>query len=264
MRNILITLEYDGTNYHGWQRQKNALSIQEVLEECIFKITGEKVNVIGSGRTDAGVHALGQRANFVTKSSVPTERFPYALNSVLPPDIRVVGASEVPSHFHARCSAVKKRYRYRIFNSPFPAAIYRNYCYYTPERLDIEAMREATKYLLGEKDFTSFSSTGSNVKSKVRRVMLLEIVERDNTFSPGVGVGTKTAVRKGKVIDIIIEADGFLYNMVRIISGTLLEVGKGKLQPGDVADILEGRDRKLAGPTLPPHGLFLEAVYYNL
>jgi len=246
MKNILITLEYDGTNYHGWQKQKNAIAVQEIVENCINEVTGEKVNLIGAGRTDAGVHALGQKANFRTNSSIPVFKFPYALNSILPFDIRAVDALEVPLQFHARYYSTKKRYKYRIYNNPFPSAIYRNYCHFIPDILDVEGMKEGAAYLIGEKDFTSFCSSGSTVKTKIRRIYLLEIV------------------KKGEIIDIAIEANGFLYNMVRIICGTLLEVGKGKIKPKDVIEILDRTDRKFAGPTLPAQGLFLEKVFYDL
>jgi tRNA pseudouridine38-40 synthase len=245
MRNILITIEYDGTNYHGWQRQKNALGIQEIIEKGIEEITGEKVNLIGSGRTDAGVHALDQKANFKTNSSIPVDKIPFALNSVLPQDIRVIGSRQVSLNFHARYDVVKKRYRYRIYNSPFPTAIYRNYSCFIPDKLNIGDMVKAAEYLKGENDYTSFCSSGSGVKTRVRKVEMLELA------------------KEGKMLDLIIQANGFLYNMVRIIAGTLVEVGKGKIEPSMVKEILDGKDRRLAGPTLPPQGLFLEKVCYN-
>ncbi len=245
MRNILLTIEYDGTNYHGWQRQINALSIQQVIERCIEEITGIKANLIGSGRTDAGVHALAQRANFKTKSPIPTDKIPLALNSSLPLDIRIIGAIEVHRDFHARYDVLGRTYRYRLYNRTFPSAIYRNYSYFVPSKLDVSKMKEATKYIVGTKDFSSFCNSGSPVKSKVRSVQGLEIKVRRPT------------------IDIIITADGFLYNMVRIIAGTLVEIGIGNITPEGVNDILNKKDRKCAGPTLPPRGLFLEEVYYG-
>ncbi len=246
MRNLLLTIEYDGTNYHGWQKQKNGITIQEVLEWGIEKITRENVNLIGAGRTDAGVHALGQKANFKTASTIPVSKLPLALNSVLPADIRVVGCGEVSAEFHARYHALRKRYRYRIYNNPFPSAVYRNYFCFVPGRLDLEAMREGASYLTGEKDFTSFCSSGSTARTGIRNIFLLDVI------------------KKGRIIDIVIEANGFLYNMARAISGTLLEAGKGKMAPRYIQEILEKRDRRFAGPTLPPQGLFLEEVYYNL
>lgn len=245
MRNILLTIEYDGTNYHGWQRQKNAVSIQQLIEHAIEKVTGTKVNLVGSGRTDTGVHALGQKANFKTDTRIPTEKIPFALNGHLPPDIRVTKAVEVEPGFHARYDVLGKQYRYRIYQSEIPPAIYRNYCYFVQGKLDIELMKEAAKHFLGQKDFSSFCSSGSLTKSRVRNVELLDIEA------------------EGKFIDIIIRADGFLYNMVRIIAGTLVEVGRGSIPPHYVKDILDKKDRKCAGPTLPPQGLFLEEVYYR-
>lgn len=245
MKNVLLTIEYDGTNYHGWQRQKNALTIQQFIEESIKKATGVKVSLIGSGRTDAGAHALGQRANFMTETSIPVGRIPLALNSYLPPDIKIIDAVEVPLEFHARYDVLRKRYRYRIYNRGIPTAVYRNYSCFIPIELNLRSMKEASKYIIGKKDFSSFCSSGSFVKSKVRNVQTVEFVIN------------------GHILDIIITADGFLYNMVRIIAGTLVEVGKGNLTPEGIKALLAKKDRSYAGPTLPPQGLFLEEVYYN-
>ncbi|MBA1336372.1 MAG: tRNA pseudouridine(38-40) synthase [Firmicutes bacterium] len=245
MRNILITLEYDGTGYHGWQKQKNALGIQEVVEEGIMAITGEKVGITGAGRTDAGVHALDQKANFKTHSSIPVDKIPLALNSVLPRDIRIIGAEEVSLDFHARYNVIKKRYRYRIYNALFPTALFRNFCFHISDKLDIGNMTLASEYLVGRNDYTAFCSTGSNVKTKVRTIEYIKITKEDN------------------MIDIVVQADGFLYNMARIIAGTLVEVGKGNMEIQKVKEILERKDRRFAGPTLPPQGLYLEKVCYN-
>nr|WP_066354014.1 tRNA pseudouridine(38-40) synthase TruA [Fervidicola ferrireducens] len=242
--NVKILLEYDGSNYHGWQRQKNALTIQEVVEEAVYKVTGEKVKVIGAGRTDAGVHARGQVANFHTNCRIPVERLPYAINSHLPEDIVVKGAEEVPDDFHARYSAKAKVYTYTIYNAPFPSPLMRKYSYFYPHILDVEAMQEAAKAFVGVHDFTAFRASGSPVKSSIRNVMRLE-------------------VKKNKdVITIEVEADGFLYNMVRIIAGTLLEVGSGKRTPEEIPSVISSRDRERAGITLPAHGLCLEKVVY--
>jgi tRNA pseudouridine38-40 synthase len=245
MRNILITLEYDGTNYHGWQRQKNAVGIQEVVETAIEKVTGEAVTLIASGRTDAGVHAFDQKANFKTDSCLPADKFSPALNGILPADIRVIDSRQVDMSFHARYSATGKKYRYRIYNGPNRPAIYRNYCVFIPIRLDVDAMFQGALLLKGRHDFSSFCGSGSCVKSRIRTIKTIELIRERN------------------MIDLVVEADGFLYNMVRIIAGTLVQVGKGKLEPSAVKEILDGRDRRLAGPTLPPHGLFLEKVYYD-
>jgi tRNA pseudouridine38-40 synthase len=245
MRNILMTIEYDGTNYHGWQRQKNALSIQQLIEESIEKVTGIRARLIGSGRTDTGVHALGQRANFKTETNIPVGRIPLALNSSLPPDIRIINAVEAHPDFHARYDVVGKKYRYRIFNRSIPSAVFRNYSCFIPVKLDIESMEEAAGYIIGRRDFSSFCSSGSMVRSRTRNVQMLEFET------------------KGCIIDMSIMADGFLYNMVRIIAGTLVEVGKGNLSPEEIKTILDKRDRRCAGPTMPPQGLFLEEVYYR-
>lgn len=245
VRNILLTIEYEGTNYHGWQRQKNAITIQQLIEQAIEKVTGEKPALIGSGRTDTGVHALGQRANFKTKTPIAVSSIPLALNSYLPPDIRIINAQEVPLDFHARYDVLGKKYRYRIYNSVIRSAIHRNFCCFISERLELDRMIEASGYMMGKKDFSSFCSSGSSVRTRIRTVELLELTAED------------------KMIDIVIWADGFLYNMVRIIAGTLVEVGRGSMDPRQVKVILEKKDRRYAGPTLPPQGLFLEEVYYG-
>jgi len=244
VRNILITIEYDGTNYHGWQRQKNALTIQQLIEESIQKVTGVKAKLIGSGRTDTGVHALGQRANFKTETNIPADRIPLALNGHLPPDIRIINAVEAQPDFHARYDVIGKKYRYRIFNRNVPSAVLRNYSCFIPVKLELDGMKEAAGYIIGRKDFSSFCSSGSLVRSRTRNVQMLEFR------------------KDGCIIDMSIMADGFLYNMVRIIAGTLVEVGRGNLMPEEIKTVLDKRDRRCAGPTLPPQGLFLEEVYY--
>lgn len=242
--NVKILLEYDGTNYHGWQRQKNARSIQEVLEEAISAITGEKIKVAGAGRTDAGVHAAGQVANFKTNTRIPVEKLPYAINSRLPDDIVVKEARMVPEEFHARLSAKAKVYSYTIYNASFPSPLLRNYTYFFPLPLDMGAMKEAARQFVGVHDFSAFRASGSPVKSSVRQVNRLEIN------------------RCQDLIKIEIEANGFLYNMVRIIAGTLLDAGLHKIKPEEVASIIRSGDRDRAGKTLPPQGLCLLRVVY--
>lgn len=242
--NVKIELEYDGTRYHGWQRQNNAISIQEVLEEAISSITGEKISVIGAGRTDAGVHALGQVANFITNTRIPIDKLPYAINSKLPEDIIVKDAQIVPESFHARKSAKAKVYVYSILNSRFASPLQRYFSYFFPLPLDVEAMRKAGKYFLGVHDFAGFRSTGSAVKSSVREIYRLEVNKNND------------------LITIEIEANGFLYNMVRIISGTLLDVGISKISLDEIPAIIASRDRDRAGKTLPPQGLCLKKVIY--
>ncbi len=242
--NLRITLEYDGSAYHGWQRQKNAISVQEVVEKAIIIISGEKISVIGAGRTDAGVHAKGQVANFHTNMRIPVGKIPYAINSRLPEDVAVYEAEIVPDDFHARLCAKSKIYRYTIYNAPYPSPILRRYAYFFPKPLDIRAMKDAATEFIGVHDFSAFMASGSHVKNSVRHVKRLDIFE------------------KGQIINIRVEADGFLYNMIRIMAGTLLDVGLGKIDPGQICPIIKSKDRLHAGRTLPPHGLCLEKVVY--
>jgi tRNA pseudouridine38-40 synthase len=245
MRNIKVVLEYDGTNYAGWQRQKNALSIQQVVEEALYKLTREKITVIGAGRTDSGVHARGQVANFFTASRIPAERFSFALNSVLPPDIRVLESQEVSHEFHARYSAKAKQYRYSICMRPHAPAIARNYYYHVPDILDVDAMNVATQYIIGTHDFKAFQSAGSSVKNTVRTVYEAYWVWEPPCY-----------------LYFNIKGNGFLYNMVRILVGTFIEIGRHRMLESDIKRILESGDRDKAGPTAPAHGLCLERVYY--
>ncbi len=244
MRNIRLLMEYEGTRYAGFQRQANALSIQEVIEEALEKITGERISLIGSGRTDAGVHALGQVANFRTESKMPPEAFTPALNSLLPRDIRIKESALADDSFHSRFDAVAKRYRYVIHNSRIHSAFTRDLAYLVPYELDIDLMRSAGKHLIGEHDFKAFSASGSEVVNFTR-------VVRDFAIE-----------RCGEYITIDIEANGFLYNMVRIIVGTLIEIGKGRLKQETVEEMLRSGERSLGGPTAPPHGLYLLKVIY--
>lgn len=244
MKNIKIVIEYDGTRYCGWQRQKNGVSIQETIEKAIEKVTGEKTEIISSSRTDAGVHAKGQVANFLTSSTVPPEKICYAINSFLPDDIVILSSQEVPLDFHSRYSSKGKKYSYTILNRKIPSALLKNYSAHIPYELNIEDMIRASKYFLGEHDFSAFKSTGSSVKGNVRTIKRLELIKDED------------------IIKMFIEANGFLYNMVRIIAGTLIEVGKGRIKPDDIPFIIDSKDRKKAGPTAPAQGLCLEKVYY--
>lgn len=244
MRNIKLIIEYDGTGYGGWQKQKNAPSIQQEIEEGIYKLTRERVTLIGSGRTDSGVHARGQVANFLTSSNLPPDRFSYALNSVLPEDIRVLSSQEVDYKFHARYSAKGKRYRYSMIIRPHGTAIGRNYYYHLRHRLDIDAMKKASKYLIGTHDFKAFQAAGSSVKDTIRRIDRAELTWEE------------------PYLYFDIEGNGFLYNMVRIIVGTLILVGQNKIEYKMMDNIIKSKDRQMAGPTAPAHGLCLEEVYY--
>lgn len=242
--NIKITIEYDGTRYHGWQRQKDVITIQEVLENAISKITGEDIKIIGSGRTDARVHAKAQVASFKTNTHIPVEKLPYAINTQLPRDIVVKKAEKVPETFDAQSSAVAKIYTYSIYNAPFPSPLRRSYVYFCPWPLDVNKMKEAAKYFEGEHDFASFRAAGSDVKTTERNIKSLKV--RKN----------------GNLITIEMMANGFLYNMARIIAGTLLDVGSLKKKPEDIPYIIKSRNRRLAGKTLDPQGLCLEKVIY--
>ncbi len=245
MRNIKITIEYDGKDFNGWQKQPNKLNIQGEIERAIEEITGEKVDLIASGRTDAGVHALAQVANFKIEKDIPIEKIPYALNSKLKKSIRVKSAEEVDEKFHSRYTCKRKTYRYVINNSLQGTAIYRNLQYHFPEKLDEEKMNKGIKYLIGEHDFKSFKASGTSSKSSVRTIYDAKVT------------------REGEIVTIELTGNGFLYNMVRIISGTLVDVGIGKIKPEEVKEILEAKDRLKAGKTLPPTGLYLVDVKYE-
>lgn len=241
MKRIMLTVAYDGTNYHGWQLQDNGDTIEEELIKAIKEVTEtvNEVSLIGGSRTDAGVHALCNVAVFDTESSIPGEKFSYALNARLPEDIKVVESKEVAPDFHPRKTDTTKTYEYRIYNAEFPLPTKRLYSHFSYTRYDLEKMQKAAKFIEGEHDFTSFCSVGAQVDSKVRTVYSCEVVREDN--------------------DIIIRVagNGFLYNMVRIIAGTLMEVGRGQFEPETVSKIIEAKDRSKAGPTAPACGLTL-------
>ncbi len=229
----------------GWQKQPNKLNIQGEIETVIENITKEKVDLIASGRTDAGVHALGQVANFKINSNIPIEKIAIAINSQLKNSIRIKNAEEVPERFHSRYNCKRKTYRYIIDNSKYGSSIYRNLTYHMPIKLNVNEMKKAIKYFEGEHDFKAFKSSGTSSKSSVRTIYKAEIRQKDE--------------------NIIIEltGNGFLYNMVRIIAGTLVDVGLGKIRTDDIIKIIEDQDRKKAGKTLPPQGLFLVKVEYE-
>ena len=244
MRNIKLIIEYDGKGFNGWQKQPDRLNIQGEIEKAIEEITGEKVDLTASGRTDAGVHSLGQTANFKTDSKIPTEKFAKAINSRLKKSIVIKSAEEVDEKFHSRYSVKSKTYRYIINNSENGTAIYRGLEYHVPMKLDYEKMNEAIKYFIGEHDFKAFKASGTSSKSSVRKIL-------------------DGSVRKeGERVIIEVTGTGFLYNMVRIISGTLLDVGLGKTKLEDIPSIIESKDRTKAGKTLPAHGLYLLQVNY--
>jgi tRNA pseudouridine38-40 synthase len=242
---IKLIIEYDGTGYCGWQRQKNHNSVQQTVEEALQTLTGKKTVLHAAGRTDAGVHALGQAAHFDTQAGIPPDKVAFALNALLPPDIRIRKSAKVKEGFHARFDAKKKRYRYVIQNSPHASAVLRNGSMHVPVPLDIKKMREAAAHLTGEHDFSAFTSAQLPLKNKVRTIYGIKIA------------------KKGDIITIDVTGNGFLFNMVRIIAGTLIYVGQGKLSVEDIPPILASLDRRRAGVTAKPQGLFLAEVKYK-
>ena len=248
MINIKLTIEYEGTKYYGWQRQKDLLSIQGILEEKISQITQEKIILNGSGRTDAGVHALGQVANFNTNSSIPLLELPFILNRMLPLDIRIKKAEKVDNNFHARHSSASKIYHYYVLNSSqhdnYLSIFLRNYVYCVYKNINLKEMKKASKFLQGEHDFRSFACSGSRIVNWKRNIKDISIIKKGNIFC------------------FRLEADAFLNKMVRTIVGTLLEVGKGKINYLEIKKVLEAKNRKMAGKTVPAKGLFLMKVNY--
>lgn len=242
--NIIMEIQYMGEAYSGWQRQSNASSIQQKIEEAIYKVTGQYADVIGSGRTDSGVHALAQVANVKVKTKIPPERIKHALNYYLPKDIRIMKTARCSDEFHARFDAKRKTYRYRINVNSVESPFERGRAYFVGRELDCSTMKEMAEQFVGEHDFSAFRSEGSSSKSTVRTVYDCEVN------------------REGDIISIRITGNGFLYNMVRIIAGTLVEVGKGKKFP--IEQLFESGDRSKAGHTAPALGLFLEKVYYDI
>lgn len=244
MRNVRLLLEYEGTNYHGWQFQPNARTIQGEIQDALKKLTQVEHKVIGSSRTDAGVHASAQVANFKTESKLSLKEFQRGLNALLPEDIVVLECKSVDPTFHARRHALRRKYRYTILNRPYPSALMRNLSYFFPDVLQFESMEKAIKYLLGTHDFSSFRKSGSDRLSPVCTVL---------------NVGLK---REDDLITFEIEADSFLRGMVRAIIGTLLKIGTGSLEVEDIKRIIGARDRSAAGPSVPAHGLCLVEVKY--
>ena len=245
MRNLRLLLEYDGTDYHGFQKQPRLRTVQSELEAAIGKVVDAPIRLIGAGRTDAGVHATGQVANFLTDNRIPIERLPAALNSLLPTDVAVKEAEEVPLDFHARRWAVSRCYQYLLLNQPWRSALLARYSHWVPGELAVGKMNEAARCFLGEHDFRSFQASGSTTRHTVRRV-------------------SRAAIRRmGRLVVITLEANAFLYQMVRIMVGTLLSVGLGKRPPEGVKAILESADRRQAGKTVPAKGLCLVRVNYQ-
>ena len=245
MRNIALRLAYSGTNYHGWQAQKNAVTVQETLENTLSQVCGERIKVTGCGRTDAGVHALKYCANFKTESGIPIDRFSLAVNSRLPRDISVTDATVAPDDFNAILSCEKKEYTYKIYNSRIRNPFYENYSYFYPQTLDESLMAEAAAEFVGTHDFAAVRSVGTETKTTVRTVFHYDVL------------------RDGNLIVLRVCADGFLYNMARAMAGTLVYVSMGKIKPGEIQALLEKGDRRLTGPTVPSQGLYLSRIWYD-
>lgn len=242
---IKLTIEYDGTAYAGWQRQENALAVQQVIEEALTKLTRARVVIAGASRTDAGVHALGQTAHFDTESRIPPDKYAFALNTMLPADIRIRKSEAVSEAFHARFSNKGKRYRYLIYQSPHAGALNRNTHAHVIYPLDDEKMRRELTALIGTHDFAAFAASGSVVKDTVRTIY------------------SASLARRGDELELLVEGSGFLYNMVRIIAGTLISVGAGRLEEGAFARAIQSGNRLDLGVTAPAHGLTLMEVYYK-
>lgn len=244
MKNIKLIISYRGTNYCGWQVQPNGVTIQEVIINGIRELTGETVNLIGSGRTDAGVHALGQSANFFTDTTIPPDSFYRALNTRLPLDVRITSSKECSMDFHSRYQAKGKSYIYKIYENPVASPFVSDLAFHVTRSLDWKAMKEAAAYFIGEHDFKTFMASGSSVKTTIRTI---EEISFD---------------KNGDLREITFRGNGFLYNMVRIMTGTLYEVGYHRLEPQNITKIIESRDRNQAGVTAPAQGLYLKEVYY--
>ncbi len=246
MKKIMLVVAYDGTNYCGWQIQPNGITVAEVLNRAISDLTGEKIQVTGASRTDSGVHALGNVAVFETNQRMPGEKYSFALNTRLPDDIKIQLSREVPADFHPRYTDTVKTYEYRILNRQFPSPLNRFYSCFLYGKLDVDAMRRACEYLVGTHDFRCFQASGeTNPDKETVRTMYRAEIEQN-----------------GEEIIFRIRGNGFLYNMVRIIAGTLIEIGRGRMQAEDMPKIIESRSRENAGPTAPPQGLTLVKIEY--
>ena len=242
MRRIKLIVSYDGTDYCGWQVQPGKRTIEGELNKALCSLLREEIAVIGASRTDSGVHGLGNIAVFDTESRIPGEKFSYALNQRLPEDIVVQSSSEAAPDYHPRKCSSTKTYEYRIWNDTFPNPLNHRYATFVYTPLDVERMSRGARFLEGEHDFSSFCSVATQVESKVRTIYSLEVI------------------REGKMITLRVKGSGFLYNMVRIIAGTLIKVGQGAMEPELIPEILEAKDRQKAGPTAPPEGLTLVEI----
>lgn len=244
MKNIQLIISYRGTHYCGWQIQPNGITVQEVISKAICELTGEQVNLLGSGRTDARVHALGQCANFFTSATIPPEQFFKAINTKLPVDIRILSSKECDMDFHSRYDAKGKCYLYKIYESNVGSPFKSDLAFQVNQSLDWGAMKEAAGYFIGEHDFKAFMASGSSVKTTVRRIENISFEKKNDLW------------------EITFKGNGFLYNMVRIMVGTLYEVGSHRLDPRSISGIIQGMDRSKAGITAPAQGLYLKEVFY--
>jgi len=245
LKNIAVRLMFDGSKYHGWQAQKAEITVSGTIETALSRLCGHPVKAHGCGRTDAGVHAERYCFNFRTTSGIPPERLPLAANSLMPPDIALQSAISAPDGFDANLSCLKKEYTYRIFNSRIRDPFYSNRAYFYPQKLNIDMMRLAAGHFVGTQDFAAVRSAGTETKTTIRTIHWFEIEEKDS------------------MIILRVCADGFLYNMVRAMVGTLLYVSEGKIPPDDLPRLLEQKDRRLTGPTVPPAGLYLTRLWYD-
>jgi len=246
MRNLLLTICYDGSRYHGWQIQQNSLAVQQAFQDALQKVLGETPNLKGCSRTDSGVHAYAYCISLKTEHDIPCDRLLGALNHFLPSDIAVLGCREVPMDFHARYSCEGKEYVYKIWNTPIRSPFLDGHALHYWYKIDLEKLNEAAHCFVGSHDFTSFCTLDSRKRGDMTRTV------------------TKAELKKeGDLITFTVAADGFLYNMVRIMIGTLLHVAQGKLKPQDIPIIMDAKDRKAAGPTAPPYGLYLNRVFYD-
>jgi len=245
LKNIAMRIMFDGSAYHGWQIQKSETTVAGTLEHALSRLCGHPVKLHGCGRTDAGVHAIKYCANFKTSSTIPPDKLPLAVNALLPPDISVQSAIQVPVDFDANLSCIKKEYTYKIFNSRIRDPFYSGRAYFYPQTLDIEAMKKASQHFVGTHDFAAVRSVGTETKTTIRTIFWYEIEEC------------------GDMLELRACADGFLYNMARAMVGTLLYISEGKISPDDLPDLLAQKDRRLTGPTVPPDGLYLTKLWYD-
>lgn len=245
VRNIKLIISYDGSRYHGWQKQKNKETVQDTIEKATASVFKQKIELVGSGRTDSGVHAIGQVANFLSDTSIPQEKIKIALNAKLPDDIRIIDSKDVAMEFNARFDAHDKTYMYQIFNDNVYSPFYSNYSMFVPVQLDVEKMNSSIKLLVGTHDFKGFMAAGSEVKTTIRTIYEAKVIKEE------------------KVIKVLLTGNGFLYNMVRIIAGTLIDIGKGKKFEESFLEALKYKDRKFLGQTAQAQGLFLLEVNYE-